>query len=118
MGVQAAVLDGTMDSDVFDGILVDVVPLSLGIETAGGVMTKLIDRNSAIPCKKQQTFSTYADQQTAVDIKIFEGERGMVKDCNHLGNFRLMGSPPCPEANRKSLSLTMLTPTAFSASLL
>ncbi|CAE1157631.1 HSPA1s [Acanthosepion pharaonis] len=99
--IQAAVLSGDTSSSIKDVLLVDVTPLSLGIETAGGVMSKIIERNTRIPNKTSQPFTTYSDNQSAVCVQVYEGERAMTKDNNCLGRFELTGIPLAPRGMPK-----------------
>jgi molecular chaperone DnaK len=96
VAVGAAVQGGVLGGEVKDVLLLDVTPLTLGIETLGGVFTKLIERNTTIPTRKSETFSTAADNQTSVEIKVFQGERAMARDNRQLGVFQLIGIPPAP----------------------
>src|SRR5574341_2618788 len=96
VAIGAAIQAGVLVGDVKDVVLLDVTPLSLGIETLGGVMTRLIERNTTIPTRKSEIFTTAADSQTSVEIHVLQGEREMARDNRTLGKFHLVGIPPAP----------------------
>ena len=112
VAMGAAIQGGVLAGEVKDLLLLDVTPLTLGIETLGDVFTKLIERNTTIPTRKSQVFSTAADNQTSVEIHVLQGERPMACDNTTLGRFHLIGIPPRPGASRRSRSPSTSTPTA------